>query len=315
MEQSVVRKKFASYEELRSAVYAALIRYLEEKEIIRMLPFDAAYHLTATLEDIDENKLELFVGQSQQRRGFPLSMVVGPRAILSHLNLMSDDGRLANAALLLFAKKPQSFFITSEVKCAQFYGNEITKPIPAYQVYQGSVFELIEQAVSFIMSRINVRVGTREKRTDMDVEYELPLEAVREAIVNAVTHRDYTSNGSVQVMLFRNRLEVWNPGVLPYGLTTAGLLKPHPSIPANPLLANPVYLAGYIERMGTGTRDIVSKCVKWGLRKPEFEQAENFKVTLWRYGAEAETLETGQVTGQVKQLVAALGDKELSVAK
>lgn len=67
--------------------------------------------------------------------------------------------------------------------------------------------------------------------------------------------------------------------------------------------------------MGTGTRDIVSKCVKWGLRKPEFEQAENFKVTLWRYGAEAETLETGQVTGQVKQLVAALGDKELSVAK
>ncbi|MCD8177488.1 MAG: hypothetical protein LUE98_08720 [Tannerellaceae bacterium] len=48
-----------------------------------------------------------------------------------------EDNRLTNAALLLFAKKPQSFFITSEIKCAQFYGNEITKPIPAYQIYRG----------------------------------------------------------------------------------------------------------------------------------------------------------------------------------
>nr|WP_302831416.1 DUF4062 domain-containing protein [uncultured Bacteroides sp.] len=282
VEQSVVRKKYLSYEELRSAVYAALIRYLEEKEIIRMLPFDATYHLTAKLEDIDDNKVELFVDLAQKKRGFPLSTSVGVKNILSHLNLIGENGRLTNAALLLFAKKPQSFFVTSEVKCAQFYGNEVTKPIPAYQVYQGDVFELIEQAVSFVMSRINVRVGTREKRTDVEVDYELPLEAVREAIVNAVTHRDYTSNGSVQIMLFRNRLEIWNPGNLPYGLTPAKLLEPHPSIPTNPLLANPVYLAGYIERMGTGTRDIVNKCVDLGLRKPEFVQNEEFKVTLWR---------------------------------
>lgn len=295
VEQAVVRKKFLSYEELRSAVYAALIRYLEEKEIIRMLPFDATYHLTAKLEDIDEHKVELFVDLAHKKRGFPLSMSVGLKNILSHLNLMGESGRLTNAALLLFAKKPQSFFITSEVKCAQFYGNEITKPIPAYQVYQGSVFELIEQAVSFVMSRIDARVGTREKRTDVEVDYELPPDAVREAIVNAITHRDYTSNGSVQVMLFRNRLEVWNPGHLPYGLTPAKLLIPHPSIPTNPLLANPVYLAGYIERMGTGTRDIVSKCVELGLRKPEFIQNEEFKVTIWR---KEEVV--GQVTGQAE---------------
>lgn len=282
VEQSVVRKKFVSYEDLRSGVYAALVRYLEEKEIIRMLPFDATYHLTAKLEDIDENKVEQFVDLAQRKRGFPLSISVGTRNILSHLNLMGDSGRVTNAALLLFAKRTQSFFITSEVKCAQFYGNEITKPIPAYQVYQGNVFELIEQAVSFVMSRIDARVGTRELRTDVDVNYELPLDAVREAIVNAITHRDYSSNGSVQVMLFRNRLEVWNPGNLPYGLTPAKLLLPHPSIPTNPLLANPVYLAGYIERMGTGTRDIVSKCLEFGLRKPEFIQNEEFKVIIWR---------------------------------
>jgi predicted HTH transcriptional regulator len=83
-------------------------------------------------------------------------------------------------------------------------------------------------------------------------------------------------------MLFRNRLEVWNPGTLPYGLTPEKLLQPHPSVPANPILANPIYLAGYIERMGTGTRDIVNKCRAIGLKDPEFIQEEDFKVILWR---------------------------------
>lgn len=295
-EKSVVRKSFDSYEELRSAVYAALIRYLEEKEYIRMLPFDATFHPTAALKDIDEDKVSLFVKLAQAKRGFPISFSAGIPAILAHLNLMSEEGRLTNAALLLFAKRPQSFFITSEIKCVQFYGNEITKPIPSYQVYHGNVFQLIDQAVDFVMSRIDARVGTREKRTDVDVDYELPPEAVREAIVNSVTHRDYTSNGSVQVMLFRNRLEIWNPGTLPYGLTTAKLLLPHPSIPANPILANPIYLAGYIERMGTGTRDIVAKCKAIGLKEPEFIQEEDFKVILWRKEKQNDTTNLSQNT-------------------
>jgi predicted HTH transcriptional regulator len=76
---------------------------------------------------------------------------------------------------------------------------------------------------------------------------------IREAIVNAVAHRDYTSNGSVQVMVFADRVEVWNPGSLPPSLSLAQLRQPHGSIPANPLLAEPLYLTQYIERLGTGT--------------------------------------------------------------
>ena len=112
--------------------------------------------------------------------------------------------------------------------------------------------------------------------------YELPIEAVTEAIVNAVAHRDYFSNGSVQVMLFKDRLEIWNPGHLPFGLTAAKLRLPHASIPANPLLAEPMYLAGFIERMGTGTGDMISKCVHFGLKEPEFIQDEVFRVVMWR---------------------------------
>ncbi|GHT24125.1 hypothetical protein AGMMS4957_16660 [Bacteroidia bacterium] len=282
VEKSVVRKTFSSFEELRNTVYAALIRYLEEKEYLRLLPFDATFHHTATLKDIDNEKVALFVQMAQKKRGFPLAAGANTKTVLTHLDLLSENGQITNSALLLFGKQPQRFFITSEVKCAQFYGNEITKPIPAYQVYRGTVFELIDQAVSFVMSRIDARVGTRDKSADVDIDYELPLKAVTEAIVNAITHRDYTSNGSVQIMLFKNRLEIWNPGYLPYGLTVERLLIPHPSLPPNPLLANPIYLAGYIERMGTGTGDIVRKCLDLGLKHPDFEQGEDFKVTLWR---------------------------------
>ena len=98
----------------------------------------------------------------------------------------------------------------------------------------------------------------------------MPPEVVREAIVNAVAHRDYTCNGSVQVMLFSDRLEVWNPGTLPPTLTLERLRQPHGSVPGNPLLAESLYLTKYIERMGTGVGDMIERCRNAGLMEPEF---------------------------------------------
>ena len=130
----------------------------------------------------------------------------------------------------------------------------------------------------------------------MDVTPELPAQAVTEAIVNAVVHRDYTSTGSVQVMLFKDRLEIWNPGRLPHGMTIEKLNSRHNSQPVNPVLANPVYLTGYIEQMGTGTTDIIELCESYGLRKPEFIQDDDFLTILWRPKKDDVT---GQVTGNV----------------
>ena len=147
-EQCVVRKSFGDYEELRSAVYASLVRYLEENEYLRLLPFDATLHPTATLADIDVDKVDIFVERARKKRAYPLSMDAGVERVLKSLNLM-DDGRITNAALLLFSKEPQRFFPTSEVKCVQFYTNTISKPLASYQVFNGSLFEMIDNAVSF----------------------------------------------------------------------------------------------------------------------------------------------------------------------
>jgi predicted HTH transcriptional regulator len=115
------------------------------------------------------------------------------------------------------------------------------------------------------------------------VTYEIPKEVITEAIVNAVAHRDYTSNASIQVMLFADRFEVWNPGELPPGLTTDQLREPHASLPRNPLLADPLFLAHYAERAGTGTLDMIARCREAGLPEPTFEQrGDQFVLTVWR---------------------------------
>jgi predicted HTH transcriptional regulator len=283
IEEKLIRKSFQDYETLRSSVYAALIRYLEEKEFLRLLPFDASYHPETSINEIDEKKIDTFVRIAQKARNFPLQVGTPVIDVLRHLNLVNTCNLLKNPAILLFGKYPQRFFITSEIKCAQFYGDEVTKPIPSYQGYQGDLFEMVTQAVDFVASRINVRVGTRHNSVQAPIDFELPLESIREAIVNAVAHRDYTSKGSIQVMLFRNRLEIWNPGHLPTGITIEQLYEVHESFPNNPLIANPLYLAAYAEKLGTGTADILKQCLAIGLKPPTFSQTDNFRITFWRH--------------------------------
>lgn len=282
VEQDVVRRSFSTYEELRTAVYGSLIDYLVKKEVIRRVPFDAAAHPSATYDDIDAERVRFFVKKAKEKRKFPLTFADGVEKIFSSIHVLTDDGRLTNSALLLFAKDPQRFFRTSEVRCAQFYGTKVEKPIRNYQVFTGTLFEMIDKAVGFVMSRIDARVGTRNQSADAPVEYELPESAVAEAIANAVAHRDYTSNGSVQVMLFRDRLEVWNPGRLPDGFTIQKLHEMHSSEPTNPVIAHPLFLTGYIEHLGTGTTDMIADCEEYGLLTPDFIQAEDFRTIIWR---------------------------------
>ena len=169
----LVRRRFATTPELTTGVYAALVRYLVGRELIRSGPFDASPCFKATIADLDEERMLRFLREARRARGFPLTANASPAELLAHLNLL-DDGRPTNAAVLLFAKQPQRFLISSEMKCAHFHGTEVAKPIPSYQVYKGTVFELVDQAVDFVMSKINLWVGTRKDGPQAPVEYEIP---------------------------------------------------------------------------------------------------------------------------------------------
>ena len=277
----LIRKRFNATEELKIGLYAALVEYLEVKALIRWGPFDAAPCMNASLDDLDFERMSPFIRTARRVRGFPLAEDASPEALLTHLNLL-NNGRVTHAAVLLFGKSPQRFLLSSEIKCAHFHGTQVAKPIPSYQVYKGTVFNLIDQAVDFVLSKIALSVGTRAETVQAPVRYEIPQEVVTEAIVNAVAHRDYTSAGSVQVMLFADRLEVRNPGRLSPSLTLDDLKVAHTSVPGNPLLAESLYLAEYIERMGTGTLDMIRRCVESGLPGPEFTVTDGFVTTVWR---------------------------------
>jgi predicted HTH transcriptional regulator len=144
---------------------------------------------------------------------------------------------------------------------------------------------------------------------------------------NAVAHRDYASNGSVQVMLFADRLEVWNPGALPPSLTLEKLRHAHGSVPRNPQLAEPLYLTQYIERMGTGTGDMIRRCREVGLPEPQFTVSDGFVTTVWRKAGQVAPLQPESQPESIEQRVlgllvneplsksaisGALGQKEIS---
>ena len=277
----LVRKRFTTPAELIAGLYAALVQYLETRELLRFGPFDAAPCSGATMDDLDVEGMYRFIRIARRARQFPLPAETPPEDLLRHLNLL-NRGRLTNAAVLLFGRVPQRFLISSEIKCAHFHGTDVAKPIPSYQVYKGTVFALVDQAVDFVLGKIALSVGTRAESVRAPVAYEIPKEVVTEAIVNAVAHRDYTDNSSVQVMLFADRLEVMNSGRLPPPLTAEKLRVPHQSLPGNPLLAESMYLLQYIERMGTGTVDMIRRCVEAGLPEPEFEAGAGFVTRIWR---------------------------------
>ena len=280
-EAGLVRKRFNTREELLAGLYAALVEYLEAKELIRFGPFDAASCAGAKLDDLDIELMTRFVRTARRVRGFPLPEDAPPETLLEHLNLR-NDGQLTNAAVLLFGKSPQRFLISSGVTCAHFHGRHVVKPIPAHQKFEGNLFALVDQAVDFVLSKIALHVGTRADSVRAPVTYEIPKEVVTEAIVNAVAHRDYTSSGSVQVMLFADRLEIMNPGRLPPSLTIEQLKQPHASVPGNPLIAAPLYLNQYIEQSGTGTLDMTRRCLDAGLPEPEFSVSGGFTATVRR---------------------------------
>ena len=284
IESERVRRSFKTVRDLKETLAVSLVRFLEEQGRIQSSPFDMCVADGAKLADLSVRKMRDFVRTAREVRGFRLPLNVSAKDLLKHLNLIRPDGGITNAAILLFGKNPQRFFINSEVKCAQFYGVRVEKPMADHQIYQGDVFELADQATRFVMTHISTWVGTRGEGESVIVptKHELPYEAVKEAIVNAICHRDYTSHQSVQVMLFSDRLEVWNAGRLPKGLTIADLKRAHSSLPPNELLALPMYLKGAIEKTGTGTEDMVKQCRSWGLADPEFMDGPDFRIVIRR---------------------------------
>jgi predicted HTH transcriptional regulator len=287
----VTRRRFANTEELKAAFNASLVEHLEKQGVIQNQPFEERPCPKATLDDIDAKALADFVHRARHERQFPLPEQTPVAELLTHLNLL-DAGRPTNAAVLLFASTPQRFISAAEVRCMHFHGTEIQRPVPFYRIFKGNLFEQVEQAADFVLSVIHRAVGTRAESIQAPVTYEIPPDVIREAIINAVAHRDYAASGeAIQVSVFADRVEVWNPGTLLPPLTPADLRKAHRSVARNPRLCDALFQAHFIEKYGTGTLMMIDQCRQHGLPEPRFAQdGHEFMLTLWRHWLTPERL-------------------------
>ena len=278
----LVRRRVEDTNALNSEVYASLVDYLDRHGALRTPPFDTTACDSATFADLSRKRLDWFLETARRERRFPLKPHTAPEALLKHLNLLAD-GRPTNAALLLFGSAPQRFHRTAETKCVFCHGTEYRRPFASQQIYTGDLFDQADQARDFVLAKINRAVGTRATSITAPATYELPPDAIAEAVVNAIAHRDYHSHASVEVRLFADRLEVWNPGTLPGTLTLDDLRHDHPSVPNNPLIAESLYLTRYIEKAGSGTQRMIELCLDGGLPAPDFDLLQgSFVITLWR---------------------------------
>lgn len=177
---------------------------------------------------------------------------------------LTVDGKLRNAAVMLFARKPQAFFPNVRLRCAVF-GTTDTSFTIDMKDYEGDLFFLIEKAEEYILQ--NIHIGMRlEGLRRIDVP-EIDKEALREAIINAFCHRDYREYDSVNIAVFKDRVEVRSPGLLYGGLTIDAIRKKMISERRNELIAELFHRIHFIEKWGRGISLILS-------REPETEFSE-----------------------------------------
>lgn len=233
-----------------------------------------------TLERVDADAVARFAELAQAR--VPGVGGDAPERTLQNLGLVRD-GRLTNAGVLLFGDRPQELFPHAQVRVGVLRGTDI---VDSYDV-GGTLWQQLDGVLERFRRVLRVRFDVRPteptlaglRRTET---WEYPLAALREAVINALIHRDYAAPGHVQVRILDDGLHVWSPGGLPEGIRLEQLRAPdHPSVPRNPLLAQAFYRAGLIEQWGTGTTRMLAWCREHGLPEPEFrEEAGSFRTVF-----------------------------------
>jgi ATP-dependent DNA helicase RecG len=206
-----------------------------------------------------------------------LSMLKNMRFVVPD---MTDTLRLSLAGLLLFGKKPEDYMLFSGISAVRWQGVIAGETIIDRQEIYGTLPEIITTTEKFLLRNTRLQTTIKEFRQEDREEY--PRAALREAIVNAVAHRDYSISGSqIRVFLFDDRLEVYSPGGLPNGVTLDNV-RTHFSRARNDIIVRVLLNLGYVNSLGSGIPRMIRLMKQHVGREPEFEVGmHQFMVRLW----------------------------------
>ena len=225
------------------------------------------------------------------------------------------NGKILQAAMVLFGRTFLPDYPQCELRMARFRGTDKTEFLDQRQI-RGPAFKLLEEAQLFCQRHFPLPgkiVSGRMERVDTPL---IPPDAMREILVNALIHRDYSiAGGAVSLAIFDNRVEIWSAGTYPAGITPEMLTRDHPSVQRNPIIADVFYRAGLIERWGRGTNRVIEMCRTANVRPPEFQEIGHAAVVTFRVNVTGAVRRTAQVTGQVAVQVTAQVARVLEAAR
>jgi ATP-dependent DNA helicase RecG len=246
------------------------ITALIEKRHTQSIRWERMPALGFEMADLDEEQILRTADEGLRRRGYRFSDVKSPAVILEELSL-SRGGTILNSAVVLFGKNPARRYAQLRVRLARLGGEREASFLDS-RVLEGNALVLVEEIESFLARHIAIaselpKTGVR--RSDVP---EYPFPALREAMMNALVHRDYAAfDGGVAISVYDDRIEIWSSGGLPEGMTLKELKEERISRPRNPDIAHVFWLRELIERYGIGAGLILEECALAGLPEPEWK--------------------------------------------
>ncbi len=269
-------------------------------------------------EDISEDAFRFFMRKGKEAKRIPDDAPENDMTLAFRtMGLLHDDGPSLTAALL-FTKSPDRYEYGSYLKIGLFDGkdclmrDDILDRIPLVMLPDECIRVLGDK---YIQPTYRYDTGTASRELD----YQYPMDAVRELVVNAVVHKDYSLQQEIAVYVYRDKLMVYSPGLLPEGITLENLKGSHPSVKRNRRLAEAFYAMRYIEGWGQGINRVLNACRENGNPEPEFSYMSNgLLVTLRpkvRHAVEIDDVE--EVLDPIDRMIVSIlkTDPSASIAK
>ena len=242
---------------------AALNKFLLQKKGKR---WDGVPVPKVSVKDLKQETFEFFRKRAlKSQRIDEDSLTDSNEHLIENLQLKESE-YLNRAAILLFHSSPEKFVTGAYIKIGYFQSDDDLK---FQDEIHGNLFEQIEKAMDLLFTKY-IKAEISYEGINRVEKFEYPKEAVREALMNAIAHKDYSGGVPIQISVYSDKVIFWNEGQLPDNWTVKTLLEKHASRPYNPDIANALFRSGYIESWGRGTIKIIKECKQAGIPEPVF---------------------------------------------
>lgn len=242
---------------------AALDKFLLQRKGKR---WDAVPVPNVSINDLKKETFDFFRKKAVKAQRIEEDVLTDSNELLIDNLQLNENEYLKRAAILLFHPNPDKFVTGAYIKIGYFEADDDLK---FQDEVHGNLFEQIEKTIDLLFSKY-IKSSISYEGLNRVEKYEYPKDAVREALLNAVSHKDYSGGVPIQISVYNDKLIFWNEGQLPENWTIENLSVKHPSKPYNPDIANALFRSGYIESWGRGTLKIINECVQFGIPKPKY---------------------------------------------